>query len=266
MPHYWPPSQVSRPRGITSLEASVARDSRDRYKRAKQMGYENVEDRYASDETFCDRVHEDGRGLADCIFDDMMVRTCQIRFAPGLKYRLASPPIPKTPTSSPSRSTFMSQPAGVGGYPFEFKQTWTKVWGFMFGRHVFSEKEYIEYVCKKNSHRQLLTWAGIVNVPTDGTQAFLENLYERNLPLVRENLNRKQKQSVAAKSDSQFERKRKADEEAAQSIRIKLRASGGLIRYRAISDARASNAKERSKTFLGARSTTDFQGIQLRSP
>ena len=39
-----------------------------------------------------------------------------------------------------------------------------------------------------------------------------------------------------------------------------------LIRYRAISDARASNAKERSKTFLGARSTTDFQGIQLRSP
>ena len=92
------------PRGITSLESFVLRGSRDRYKRAKQLGYENVEDRYACDESFCDRV-QDGRGLADCIFDDMMafaLRTCQTRFAPGPKYRLASPPMPKMPTVSPS--------------------------------------------------------------------------------------------------------------------------------------------------------------------
>ena len=58
-------------RGITSLESSVIKDCTDRYKRAKQLGYEDVEDRYASDVTFCDRMHEEGRGLNDCIFDDM---------------------------------------------------------------------------------------------------------------------------------------------------------------------------------------------------
>ena len=45
-------------RGITSLESSVLRDCRDRHKRAKQLGYENVEDRYASDVTFCMRMAE----------------------------------------------------------------------------------------------------------------------------------------------------------------------------------------------------------------
>ena len=131
-------------RGITSLESSVLRDCRDRYKRAKQMGYENVEDRYASDVTFCDRVHEDGRGLNDCIFDDMMA------FA-----SLPDPPRTRTQVSAGvaanaehanclSKLIYMSQPAGVDGFPFEFKQKWTKVWGFMFGRHVFSETEYIE--------------------------------------------------------------------------------------------------------------------------
>ena len=90
-------------------------------------------------------------------------------------------------------------------------------WGFMFRRHVFSEAEYIEYICKKNSYKQLLTWAGIVDVRTDGTQGFLDRVYERNLPLVIENIGRKQKQSVAAKADPQAERKRKADEEASRT-------------------------------------------------
>jgi len=100
-------------------------------------------------------------------------------------------------------------------FPFEYKQKWTKVWGFMFRRHVFSEAEYIEYICKKNSYKQLLTWAGIVDVRTDGTQGFLDRVYERNLPLVIENIGRKQKQSIAAKADPQAERKRKADDEEA---------------------------------------------------
>ena len=64
-------------RGLTSLEASLLKDAKDRYKRAKAISYENVEDRYHSDETFCDRAHEDDRGLADCICDSWPLRTCQ---------------------------------------------------------------------------------------------------------------------------------------------------------------------------------------------
>ena len=108
-----------------------------------------------------------------------------------------------------SKLIYMSQSAGV-----EYKQKWTKVWGFMFVRHVFSETEYIEYIGRKNSYRQLLTWSGIVQIPFDGAQRFLDELYERNLPLVIENLGRKEKQSVAAKANPQAERKRKAEEEA----------------------------------------------------
>ena len=52
-------------RGITSIESSVIKDCRDRHKRAKALGYEEV--------TFCDRVHEEGKGLSYCIFDDMFV-------------------------------------------------------------------------------------------------------------------------------------------------------------------------------------------------
>ena len=85
----------------------------------------------------------------------------------------------------------------------------------MFGRHVFSEAEYIEYIGRKKPYRQLLTWSGIVQVPFDGKQRFLDELYERNLPLAIENIARKEKQSVAAKANPQAERKREAEEEAA---------------------------------------------------
>ena len=85
---------------------------------AKQMGYENVEDRYSCDETFCDRVHEDGRRLNDCMFDDMMA------FA-----SLPDPPRTRTQVSAGvaanaehanclSKLIYMSQPAGVDGFPF----------------------------------------------------------------------------------------------------------------------------------------------------
>ena len=36
------------------------------------MGYTCVEDRYACDVAFCDRVHQEGRSLPDCIHDDLM--------------------------------------------------------------------------------------------------------------------------------------------------------------------------------------------------
>ena len=60
------------PRGVTSIEANTIRESKDRFKRALAVGYINVEDRYASDVTFCDRVHQEGRGVKDCIKDDFL--------------------------------------------------------------------------------------------------------------------------------------------------------------------------------------------------
>ena len=39
-------------RGFTSIEAATIRESRDRYKRALNCGYMNVEDRYGSDVQF----------------------------------------------------------------------------------------------------------------------------------------------------------------------------------------------------------------------
>ena len=59
-------------RGLTSLEAATIRESRDRYKRALNCGYLNVEDRYGSGVQFCDRVHQEGRAVKDCILDDML--------------------------------------------------------------------------------------------------------------------------------------------------------------------------------------------------
>ena len=58
-------------RGIMSLESTLLKDSRDRYNRAKQLGYEGVEDRYDSDTQFCDRIHQEGKDVSNCIFDDM---------------------------------------------------------------------------------------------------------------------------------------------------------------------------------------------------
>ena len=53
------------PRGITSVESAVLKDCRDRHRRAKALGYEDVEDRYSSDVTFCDRIHGEGKDLQD---------------------------------------------------------------------------------------------------------------------------------------------------------------------------------------------------------
>ena len=187
------------PRGITSIESAVLKDCRDRHKRAKTLGYEDVEDRYASDVTFCDRVHGEGRGLSDCIFDDMFAYA-----------NLPDPPRTRTQISAGvaanaqnenclSKLIFMSQPRGVEGFPIEFRKTW-KTWGFMFGRHIFTEDEFVSYIGRRGAFRGLLTWKGTVQVPVNGTLDFLEKLYQENLPLVRSNLERKEKQSAAAKA------------------------------------------------------------------
>eukprot|EP00435_Cladocopium_sp_Y103_P014589 s3962_g3.t1 len=59
-------------RGLTSIEASVLQDAKDKVRRAKTLGYEGVEDRYASDAQFCDRVHQEGKGVKDCIQCDLL--------------------------------------------------------------------------------------------------------------------------------------------------------------------------------------------------
>eukprot|EP00435_Cladocopium_sp_Y103_P025209 s977_g6.t1 len=58
-------------RGLTSVEASVLKEAKDKLRRAKSLGYEFVEDRYSSAH-FCGRVHEEGKGLADCIQADLL--------------------------------------------------------------------------------------------------------------------------------------------------------------------------------------------------
>ena len=208
------------------MESAVLKDCRDRHRRAKALGYEDVEDRYSSDVTFCDRIHGEGKDLQDCIFDDM--------FAYG---NLPDPPRTKAQISAGvaanaqnenclSKLIFMSQPRGVDGFPVEFRKTWKKVWGFMFGRHIFTEDEYVSYIGRRGAFRGLLTWKGTVQVPFDGTLEFLEKVYEENLPLVRGNLERKEKQSAAAKAGGPgghkadptvaptIERKRKAEADA----------------------------------------------------
>ena len=212
-------------RGLTSLESSVIKDCRDHHKRAMAMGYMDVEDRYHSDVTFCDRWHQEGKGLQEAIFTDMFA------FA-----NLPDPPRSRVQISAGvaanaehqeclTKMIYMSQPRGVDGFPVEFKKTWVKVWGYMFGRHIFTEKGYVDYIQKKGSYKSLLTWKGIVQVPAEGTEDFLEALYVENLPLVQSNLERKKKQSASAKAggpggrkadptvEPNAEKKRKAEED-----------------------------------------------------
>eukprot|EP00435_Cladocopium_sp_Y103_P008197 s3546_g2.t1 len=84
----------------------------------------------------------------------------------------------------------------------------------MFGRHLMSEAEYLTYLEKPNTHRGLLTWNGVVQIPALGQHGagttFLEGVYEANIEAVRKNIKAKQGQSVTAKEAN---KKRKADEE-----------------------------------------------------
>ena len=52
-------------RGFISLEAGQLKDFRDRYQRSRSLGCEGVEDRYGSDVTFCDRIHQEGKDVSN---------------------------------------------------------------------------------------------------------------------------------------------------------------------------------------------------------
>ena len=51
-----------------------------------------------------------------------------------------------------------------------------KVWGYMFGKHLFSEGNYIDYLKTSQAHRALLTWKGVVKVPDQDVASFLEDV------------------------------------------------------------------------------------------
>ena len=108
-----------------------------------------------------------------------------------------------------TKLVYFSHARGPEGFPHEFRTDFTKVWGYMFGKHLFSEDNYIDYLKTSKAHRALLTWKGVVKVPNQDVAIFLEDTYEKNLPLVKQNLERKQNQSNIAK-------KRKAEEETQQ--------------------------------------------------
>ena len=211
------------PRGMTSIEANTIRESKDRFKRALAVGYTNVEDRYASDATFCDRVHQEGRGLSDCVKDDFLA------FA-----NLPDPPRTFSQVSAGvaanaeyehrlMKLVYFDHPHGPAGFPVEYQKDFTNVWGFMFGKHLFNEEQYTAYLQTRSAHRDLLTWKGVVKVPYDVAR-FLEEMYERNLPLAKKSADHKREASRRVQSlpreEAQSRRRRQSQQ---------LRASGCLV-------------------------------------
>ena len=117
-----------------NAEASVVKESKDRLRRAISMGYTSMEDRYESDVAFGDRVHQEGRAVRDCIHDDLM------GFA-----NLPDPPRTRAQLTAGvaanaehdhlfTKLVYFSRNGGVSAFPVEYRSTWTKIWGFMFGR------------------------------------------------------------------------------------------------------------------------------------
>ena len=99
----------------------------------------NVEDRYGSDVQFCDRVHQEGRAVKECILDDMLA------FA-----NLPDPPRTRAQLSAGvaanaehehllTKLVYFSHARGPEGFPHEFRTDFTKVWGYItpvFGRQL----------------------------------------------------------------------------------------------------------------------------------
>jgi len=211
-------------------------------------------------------VHEDGRGLNDCIFDDMFA------FA-----NLPDPPRTRIQVSAGvatnaehanclSKLFYMSQPAGVDGFPVEYRGAWTKVWGFMFGRHIL-ETEYVSYI----------TLGAKIPIGRclPGRALFRYLLTAPRISL-RRSMGRKEKQSIAAKAgppkaDPQIERKRKAEEEGnvpmgteAASSSAQADASSGATPF-LLPDP--PTPKSGARPFLEPEPTMASKaGIQLRSP
>ena len=154
------------------------------------MGYENAEDRYDSDIVFADRAHDEGKGRSDCVKCDMLA----FAHLPDLPRTVQQ--VSAGVAANAGHELYFSQPRGCDQFPFEYKY-FGKVWGYMFGRRLFSEDECIQYISKDQSNRNLLTWSGVV---CDHARDKLAEIYEDNLPKVLKNIERKYRQSEAAKT------------------------------------------------------------------
>ena len=187
-------------RGICSLERALLKDCRDRHHRAKQLGHQGVEDRFTSDTQFCHRVHQEGKDMSNYQFDDMFAyghlpdppRT-RAQFVAGIAANAEN-------EHALTKLLFVSNPKGNYGYPDDFKKTWTKPWGFIFGRRVFTQKGYKEYLEKEGADRMLLTWRGVVKVPEENVTDFLEKQYVANHEAVMTNIERKQSKAMSRRS------------------------------------------------------------------
>ena len=183
-----------------------------------------------SDTQFCDCLQE-GKDMSNCQFDDMFAyghlpdppRTPD-QFAAGVAAGAEHERLPKL------LFLFVDNPKGRDGYPDEFRAAWTKPWGFMFGRQVFTQNSYEQYLEKQAANRALLTWKGVVQVPRDGVSEFLESLYVPNFELVMQNVQRKQKQSQVAK-------KRNAEQEAQAAQNVPTGAASSSAQAHASSSA-----------------------------
>ena len=69
----------------------------------------------------------------------------------------------------------------------------------MFGKHLFCGDNFVAYLKTRHAHQALLTWKAVVQVPEENVVAFLEDIYDRNLPLAKQNIERKKIQSNLAK-------------------------------------------------------------------
>eukprot|EP00435_Cladocopium_sp_Y103_P019544 s3580_g4.t1 len=232
-------------RGLTSVEGSVLQDAKDKLRRAKQMGYEGVEDRYASDAQFCDRVHQEGKGVQDCIRCDFLAFAHLPDPSRTRKQISAGVAANAEHDHLLTKLIYIDHPHGLQGFPPEFRYL-EKEWAFMFGRHLMSEAEFLTYLQKPRTHRGLLTWNGVIQIPALGEHGagttylegvyeahrglltwngviqipalgehgagttYLEGVYEANLEKIRKNIDAKKEQSIAAKEAN---KKRKADEE-----------------------------------------------------
>ena len=62
----------------SNIEASVIKEAKDRLRGAISMGYTCVDDRYACDVAFCDRVHQEGRTVTVSMMISWHTGICQI--------------------------------------------------------------------------------------------------------------------------------------------------------------------------------------------
>ena len=72
-----------------------------------------------------------------------------------------------------TKLVYFSHARGPEGFPHEFRTDFTKVWGYMFGKHLFSEGNYIDYLKTSQAYSTLLTWKGVVKVPKQDVASFL---------------------------------------------------------------------------------------------